>query len=446
MEKRWYEFTDESKTEIKGSYAIRQDDSHGPQELIDESDPRVQAFLGPMWARAKYQEFDIASVDQFLKVLSSFDGSPLPLWRGQPNAAWPLTTAIERGRDATIIKEIGLHTYELRILTEARRRAHHHAVDHPLLDDLLGWLSFLRHHGAPTRLLDVTKSPYVAAFFAIETGFDQYDGAVWMFNQFHLQLGLHTLIMKSDKPFYKHGNFGVLVDSYQSPTVKVTLQESKTYTHKDLIFGGPWQLIELALQGSLAIEGMMAVEAGQWLDRRQDVQQGSFLFPLNLRSSFQQNLESIVGVPLTDVKESPLRVFPEDKKVIQIVGSNAAVMKFIVSASLKRDMRHLLERMNLRPSVLFPDHEGHIMELRNLVPPKGTWKQERRKTMPRTFRRSDITVQKSLTPPFSTVVGVDSDDLGYEASYDGYSSTGDTEDDAIDNLVDKLQDKGYEED
>ena len=65
--------------------------------------------------------------------------------------------------------------------------------------------------------------------------------------------------------------------------------------------------------------------------------------------------------------------------------------------------------------------------------------------MSKTFSRSDITVQKSLAPPFSTVVGVDSDDFGYEASYDGYSSTGDTEDEAIDNLVEKLIDKGYEE-
>jgi hypothetical protein len=65
--------------------------------------------------------------------------------------------------------------------------------------------------------------------------------------------------------------------------------------------------------------------------------------------------------------------------------------------------------------------------------------------MSKTFRRSDITVQKSLAPPFSTVVGVDSDDFGYEASYDGYSSVGDTEDEATDKLVDKLQDKGYEE-
>jgi len=375
MEKRWYSFTDENKTKINGSYSIRQDDLQvGPQEELDESDPRVQEFLGPLWARAKYQEFDIASVDQFVKALSSFGGSPLPLWRGQSNAAWPLTTAIERDRDDIIIKEIGLHTYENRILTEGRRRAHHHGVDHPHSDDLLGWLSHLRHHGAPTRLLDVTKSQYVAAFFAVASGFDDCDGAVWMFSQFYLQLGLHSLLMKSDKPFYPPGSYGNLVDSYQSPTVNVPPQEPKTYTHKDLIFGDALQLIELALQGSLAIAGVMPVESGQWLERRQDVQQGSFLFPLNLRSSFQQNLESTVGVPLTDVKESPLRMFPEDNKVIQIVASNAAVIKFIVSASLKRDMRHLLDRMNLRPSVLFPDHQGHIMELRNLVPPKGTWK------------------------------------------------------------------------
>jgi hypothetical protein len=65
--------------------------------------------------------------------------------------------------------------------------------------------------------------------------------------------------------------------------------------------------------------------------------------------------------------------------------------------------------------------------------------------MSKTFRRSDITTQKMLAPPFSTVVGVASDDFGYEASCDGYSSTGGTVDEAINRLVGKLQDKGYEE-
>ncbi len=56
----------------------------------------------------------------------------------------------------------------------------------------------------------------------------------------------------------------------------------------------------------------------------------------------------------------------------------------------------------------------------------------------KTFIRSDFTVQKILAPPFSAVVGADSSDFGYKASYDGYSATGKTENEAIDNLADKL--------
>lgn len=65
--------------------------------------------------------------------------------------------------------------------------------------------------------------------------------------------------------------------------------------------------------------------------------------------------------------------------------------------------------------------------------------------MSKTFSRSDIYVSKNLAPPFSTVIGVDSEDFGYTAEYNGYSAVGDGEDEAIDKLVDKLVDKGYVE-
>jgi hypothetical protein len=70
---------------------------------------------------------------------------------------------------------------------------------------------------------------------------------------------------------------------------------------------------------------------------------------------------------------------------------------------------------------------------------------EKEDFMSKTFSRSDIYVKKTLAPPLSTVVGFDSDDLGYTAEYDGYSAVGDTEDEAIDKLFEKLLDKGYEE-
>jgi hypothetical protein len=43
----------------------------------------------------------------------------------------------------------------------------------------MGWWSIMQHYGAPTRLLDWTKSPFAAAYFAVGGHFDK-PGAIWI--------------------------------------------------------------------------------------------------------------------------------------------------------------------------------------------------------------------------------------------------------------------------
>jgi hypothetical protein len=57
---------------------------------------------------------------------------------------------------------------ESRILRIFKRKAHLFLSQPPADEDAFEWLSIMQHHGAPTRLVDFTWSPHVAAFFSLE--------------------------------------------------------------------------------------------------------------------------------------------------------------------------------------------------------------------------------------------------------------------------------------
>jgi hypothetical protein len=98
-------------------------------------------------------------------------------FRGQSNAQWPLYSALSR-----YIKDYGIHRQawaeqEMRIMRIFKRKAHLFLDHVPDEADAFQWLALMQHHGAPTRLLDFTWSPFVAAFFALERA--TKDAAVW---------------------------------------------------------------------------------------------------------------------------------------------------------------------------------------------------------------------------------------------------------------------------
>jgi hypothetical protein len=52
--------------------------------------------------------------------------------------------------------------------------------------DGMSWLALMRHHGAPSRLLDWTRSPHVAAHFAASAAAVGSAFTVWAVDQFEL--------------------------------------------------------------------------------------------------------------------------------------------------------------------------------------------------------------------------------------------------------------------
>ena len=138
------------------------------------------------------QEREISNYQDFLSIvrgrqLSSQDW----VFRGQSVAEWGLSPLLERAIDTkkALLGDVAVNpdSEERELITQFKKRAFHYVSNTPADDDDLEWLALMQHHGAPTRLLDWTKSPYVGLFFALAEAKPKEPAALWAVNTLALE-------------------------------------------------------------------------------------------------------------------------------------------------------------------------------------------------------------------------------------------------------------------
>ncbi|MDI1279216.1 FRG domain-containing protein [Methylobacter sp.] len=159
------------------------------------------------------------------------------IFRGQSDVDWELKSSLHRAFDEaqkihylSTGKEKSLNrlSHEKVMIDRFKCNAHLYLSHLPQQDDSQSWLSLMQHHGAPTRLLDFTFSPYVALFFALEFG--ETDSVIYCIN--------HHAIRSIDDEYFGKNRFEMYsraLDSEQSNDDPCLLAFEPTFFNQRLL-------------------------------------------------------------------------------------------------------------------------------------------------------------------------------------------------------------------
>jgi hypothetical protein len=257
-------------------------------------------------------------------------------FRGQVDASWPLETSLYR--EAERQGQIGkkeLHKRESWLLYQFRRFAHLHKSEMPSQENVLDWLALIQHYGGPTRLLDFTRSLYVAAFFAIETA--SSDAAIWSINR-------HALIEATQE------KLGIPSDGLINE-----VQQAHNVKFEELVSNNTQEVAVIQVEPDKLHERL-------WM------QQGLFLAPTNPDMPFMKNLIGTFKINAVDMDiESAI---PWNDELVERLcypckeEERIYALKIILPRRIHEEIKNSFRAFNVNASTLFPGLEGIARSLR----------------------------------------------------------------------------------
>jgi hypothetical protein len=261
-----------------------------------------------------WPEYHVSSWREFLDVTRPLNESVRPftsrcVYRGAADASWSLRTTLARGMgnvDSSVAIKI---EQEALASFQAAVRLWPDVQTPDDVDERFDWWALMQHHGAPTRLLDWSRSLYVATYFAVETRWDA-DGAVSFFDADRM--------------------------------VKWYLRRRQELLDSNQVARDLWPSAERLENGLLdnpnAPNMIVPTSMSRFWAARMVAQQGHFTMGVNVLADHG------------DIIQHALRGFTNHDVW--------AFGKFVIPAALKPTFLQNLEAMNVTAAALFPNVDG----------------------------------------------------------------------------------------
>ncbi|MFC1919375.1 FRG domain-containing protein [Chloroflexota bacterium] len=231
------------------------------------------------------------------------------IFRGQRICSRGLKHSFERVCERFTVDGKDRLRVESNMVREFQRRLHHYTQNIPDMNSYDEWMALMQHHGAPTRLMDFTYSPHVAAYFAFESAKSDTEVAIWAVNAEWCKKHLEEF------PKHLHRRYRTYLNTRETEAFKEIFLQEKA--EKFILTVNPFRLNE-----------------------RLAYQRGVFLCPSNVEHTFMDNM-----CAYTEMKELKNKVI----KFTIPTGKNNNITKKALE---------YLDILNISRITLFPGLDG----------------------------------------------------------------------------------------